>query len=501
MTSSIISPSGVAVKVFPYEDFQGIDTSRDRAALDTGEKQHLISIVNGYADWRGAILRDPGAIKRDSSNSIIQHVDFFGRDLACWAQKDGGGVSLVSDRFFSIGAGHKKDEIYPSNAVVTSTVFNHKTIFATGGEPMYQYDGSTWQEIVNTNPATPAFVVTVQQRLATANSESTVVDISRVDETVFTADEDPASTSVTRAGSIDVRNIIGTADTIQGLGAFEQNRIAVFTRDRTLIYTIDPDLTKWVIDDKANVRYGTISHNTIAQAGSDLIFCSRNGVYSIRRSDTNGVTLFSIPMSTKVELTYRALLKTISNKQSVSAYYTQDTGQYHIFFPQTDRLSKRLTLTLDPTGSGNHKWSTGDFLSARCGSQLGETTLIGTSGGVWNQQQVEDVTLTAPTLVIETPILWQGAINGIKDSHSLIVQASGQGTIQVEAFDEVDRSLSTMFFEIDGGGEDDSFADVPLSRQYERKFEHRYRGVYFRFTLKGNGLLRTTGFAVAIRKK
>jgi hypothetical protein len=56
-----------------------------------------------------------------------------------------------------------------------------------------------------------------------------------------------------------------------------------------------------------------------------------------------------------------------------------------------------------------------------------------------------------------------------------------------------------MQFLIEDGGADDKFPDVPLSRQYERKFEHRYRGVQFRFTTRGKGLLKIIGFAVTVR--
>ena len=98
-----------------------------------------------------------------------------------------------------------------------------------------------------------------------------------------------------------------------------------------------------------------------------------------------------------------------------------------------------------------------------------------------------------------TPILWQGAINDIKESYSFILQATGKGELQVEAFDERGRYLSAIQFTITEGGVDDNFPDVPLSRQYERKFEHRYRGVQFRFTTKGKGLLKIIGFAVNVR--
>ena len=96
--STTYAPSGVKTKIYPYEDFQGIDASRDKGALDTGQKQHLISIVNGYADFRGSIVRDPGATQRTTGDALIKHVAFFGRDLAVWAQKDGGGTTLKSER-------------------------------------------------------------------------------------------------------------------------------------------------------------------------------------------------------------------------------------------------------------------------------------------------------------------------------------------------------------------------------------------------------------------
>ena len=59
--STTYSPSGVRVKVYPYEDFQGIDASRDISALDTGQKQHMVEIENGFSDWRGTIVREAGA--------------------------------------------------------------------------------------------------------------------------------------------------------------------------------------------------------------------------------------------------------------------------------------------------------------------------------------------------------------------------------------------------------------------------------------------------------
>mgnify|MGYP001071985018 CR=1 FL=1 len=644
--STTYAPSGVSIKVYPYEDFQGIDASRDIGALDTGQKQHLMDISNGFADWRGILVRDPGAVQRTDGNKVVTHVNFFGRDLAVWVQKDGGGLTLRSERdiknpqqlilaefnedaddlieipsngaqtfgnyvYFDVtweetasepkypdfnwstetvgeasysltvafprgyepasyfetvvdpdteeseevvrvsadntfnritvthgeseledfewfyewfqqntqddnvayifvvrtdiqasDGAHIVKEVYPRNAVATSTIFNNKVVFASRDFPMYQYDGLKWEEIESGSDQRPAYIVSIQRRLAVAGQpgKRTIIDFSRVDkETIFTEDEDPTATQVTKAADIDVGNIIGTADEITGLGVFENSRLAVFTNDQTLVYQLSPNYTQWQIDDKANIKVGCISHNTITQAGADLLFCSRDGIHSLRRSETNGVTIYTIPMSNKIDLIYRDLVKQVDNLEEISAFYDQDEGQYHVFFPISDLITKRLTLSLSPVQGGESKWSSGDFLNARCGAKLGPNTLLGTPGGVWERKRIEDIVEFSPEMVVTTPILWQGAINDIKESYSFILQATGKGELQIEAFDERGRYLSAMQITIEDDAADDNFPDVPLSRQYERKFEHRYRGVQFRFTTRGKGLLKIIGFAVTVR--
>ena len=376
--STTYAPSGVKTKIYPYEDFQGIDASRDKGALDTGQKQHLISIVNGYADFRGSIVRDPGATQRTTGDALIKHVAFFGRDLAVWAQKDGGGTTLKSERalanpqrfiplklntgntaleddtsgtyrptgtlvYYTItfettsnypdmtsfawvdpalgtpvysievafdktytpvnltvggtlkvsidfiynrvtekhqgtasddftafydwiaaqqkadgsqqeyyiygrrvdvspqSGAHATEEVYPQSAIITSTVYNNKVIFASRDFPMYAYDGFSFKQIEAKSDPRPAYVTSIQRRLATAGQPGrrTIIDFSRVDtEDVFTLDEDVSAVQVTQASDIDVANVIGTADEIRGLGVFENSRLAVFTFDFFIVYEI-----------------------------------------------------------------------------------------------------------------------------------------------------------------------------------------------------------------------------------------------------------------------
>jgi hypothetical protein len=501
----MVSPSGVPVNIYTYEDFQGIDSSRDPTALDTGKKQHLIQIENGFADWRGALTLDPGVTARTPGERIVNHLTFFGRDLGVWAQKDGGGITLRSERFFDFGAGHQLEEVFPVNSVVTSASFNHKVVFATRGQDMAQYNGLGWERITPKNTCQPAYIATCQRRLVTAGhpGRGTIVDISRVDEVdVFTDDEDEKATQVTKASDIDIRNIIGTSDEIRGLGVFEKNKLVVFTYDQAIVYDMHPDYTRWQINERANVNVGTISHNTVCSAGSDLLFCARDGVYSIRRSVTNGVAVFSIPMSSKIDQTYRALIASVPDTQMINAYFDHDNGQYNIFFPQTDGLCERLTMTTTPVEGGEAKWSTSKFLQARCGRTLGGVTLLGTPGGVFTRGRVESLDEEFyPTMTVWTPELWQGALNQKKESAALILQASGKGTVEIAAFNEEGESLGGMTINIDDTAEDDDFTSSPLSRQYERPFARQYRGIRFRLTVTGRGLVRIIGFAILVKAK
>lgn len=81
--TSVTAPSGQRLQAFSYDDFQGIDSSRDIASLDTGTQQRLYSLNNGYASFRGIMMRDRGYAPRVSTpgDRLITHTAFFGRGL------------------------------------------------------------------------------------------------------------------------------------------------------------------------------------------------------------------------------------------------------------------------------------------------------------------------------------------------------------------------------------------------------------------------------------
>jgi len=499
MATTSKSPHGVKTKIIGYENFQGLDTSRDLKSQDTKTEQTLHRIENAYCDWRGQVVRDPGATFRKGSYKVI-YIKHFGIGEAAWVEQTGSGLNMNSDR------DHVITDAYPVNAVVSGCVFNQNVhIFARALTP-YRYDGIKW--VTNQSPAliklAPSFAVSVQRRMAVAGipGKETQVHISRVDQgEIFPEDEDPTSTDALRGGYIDIANQIGSADQITGLAAFEQNRIVIFTSDRALLYQIDPDISAWTIDDRTNIHIGCISHNTIVNAGTDVLFCSRSGVHSIRRSQENGILVFSLSLSDKIDLLYREYFKAVEDPQTISAVWDQDESQYHIFFPQTGGVNtKRLSLSLNPEGEAPQpKWSTGDFLNARCGSFLGGELIYGTPGGMYTIDKIDQESATTPDVTLVTPMLWHGDFNNQKQTHSLVIQASGQGIIDVTATDEEGRSLGAISFEVDDT-DDNRFIDVPLSKQYERKWETRYRGAQYKIVVrKGNKIFRLMGIAIVVR--
>ena len=116
--------------------------------------------------------------------------------------------------------------------------------------------------------------------------------------------------------------------------------------------------------------------------------------------------------------------------------------------------------------------------------------------------KVEDVDPDAfvPEMEIITPFLWHGSLTDTKETHSLLIQATGEGVILIDATDLDGRIIGSLRIEVNATSDDNAFEDVPLSKQYERKWSHRYKAAQYRIRSEGGGgLLRIIGFAVTVR--
>ncbi|CAK9091020.1 Uncharacterized protein SCF082_LOCUS42900 [Durusdinium trenchii] len=484
---------GQTLRYTTYENFQGLDRSRDIRSLERREKQPLWELINAHCDWRGDIVRDGGASKvamEQSNDALIEHVGFYQEGGVYWAESNGTFLSLNSDR------GHKLTDIYPASANLSSTVFNRSAYVMSEGHMIRQYDGSRWTTNSSRSAPKPAFGVSVNRRMVVGGfpEQPTVVQVSRVDRgDIFPGDEPAASSDSLRAGTIDIKNLINTSSSITGLGAFEKDNLVIFTSDTGLLYRIGPDISEWGLQSNVNIEFGTISHNTIVNVQGQLLFCGRDGVHATLRSRENGIMVYSLPMSQKISELYRSYVRAMGNTQHIRACYDKDNYQYHIWFPINESYCPRLTLTFDPTENAQPKWSSGDFLGARAGAFLSGELVFGTRGGVYKIHSPDEVADVYPDAYIETPILWNGQLLDQKTSNTFLLQADGDTSVAMTFCDQDGRIIYNKTVRLSDGRTDDDREDPVLTQQNEFLFQQQYRGVRLKASITGPGIQYRVG--------
>lgn len=475
------APIAVKSNENTYYGFRGIDRSHDITAMETKENQHFWNLENCSVDYRGQLSRDPASyLYVEASRFPITALRFWSRENLVFAEEDSARVNLVSD------TGIRLDSAYDKGAVVHMTNFKGRVRIFSPDQAIKDFNGTNFG--TSTASAKPSFGVAIQRRLAIAGfkDEPNVIKFSRVDEPNIFTDEE-SDTSTAKAFFIDISDLIGTADVITGLGTFEANRLAVFTNDQTLVYILDPDYTQWSLDSRANLRIGCIAHGTIANAGSDLLFCSRRGIHSIMRSEQNGVTIAEASLSEEIEPLYQDLVRTTPDQSAIKAVYDSDTQTYHVFFPRKgNQLTKRLSMNFRQ-GYEAVNFQLGDTLFPRCGDFLGGRLMMGTSDGVYETLDrsfsIETGTadLRRSQMVAETPVLWLGDFMATKRCHTFIIQASGKGRFFVDAFDENGTDMASLEVNLDRLEGDKLWGDQPLKADYTFPFNHVFRGVMLRF--------------------
>lgn len=498
------SPPGIVSKAHSYYAFRGMDRSRDIGALERPEGQSFWLLRNCHIDDHGQLVRDPAVFPHAQGlRRRVNALRFYTPENVVFAEEDFA-VHLTDDR------GATLDSAYPAGTVLSMTNFLGSTYIFAQDRPIHVFDG--FRFAFSPASISPAFGVPVQRRLAVAgfSGRPTVVEFSRVDNPDVFLEEDQATAEVTRAAFIDIGNLIGTADTITGLGSFEANRLAVFTRDQALVYRIEPDFEKWALDSRANLRVGCISHNTIANAGGDLLFCSRRGIHSIMRSEVNGITIAEASLSNEISDYYRDLVQETPNLAAVSAFFDQDEQTYHVFFPRKDanrvtRLSMRFQ-----SGYEAVNFQVADSVHFRCGDSLGGRVMYGALDGVYEESdrvaaaQAGVDEYRRGEMVAETPILWLSDFMSTKRAHTFILQASGRGRLLVDILDEIDREMQTIDVELDHLEDSPRWPRESISRSFAFPFSHTFRGLRLRFRTEERDVatdVRVTSFAFLIHKE
>ena len=502
------SPSLISSRLSAYYGFTGVDRSRPVIGMDDGKKQPLFELHNGHAKWTGTLVRDAGLkLRTRVEEGEVIHQDFFNRTGLGYAVQTGKAINLYSER-----SPASFEDAFTVNQPVSSVMFAGQLIFTSAGFPMIMTDGFSFKK--NTSQINPGFGVAIEGRLYVAGVPSTPakVEVSKVfvnngDENISEPDQ-AVTTAADRADFIDLSNVIGTADEITGLARFETNRLAIFTNDQCVVFKVDPDVSNWEIDSRANVQLGAVSHNAIAQVGSDIIFCSRHGVHSLIRSSENGITIDTLTLSYEIENLYKEFLRACIGPRFVTCTYDQDLGRLHIFFPMADGNHKQLVAEFR-RGYDALTWASSDAGAARCGAFLAGSMTFGTTFAIYDRldeliqlNPLDDVTddFIRPQLMIKTPILWHGQIDELKESRALVVQAAGNGSVQITAYDEEGQEVLTEIIHIERRDDNPTgFPSDSLDLQFRIPFQLRYRGLQLQFESQDMGDVEILGFAIELK--
>jgi hypothetical protein len=519
------SQNSVKSKQAIYANFAGLDTSKSDILLENPENQAFPDCDNVRVDYRGFISNErPLEQMGGEERKRVTHVKWYSAALeeAIYAVEAGGMVSLKSSTFPNPAGGGSTleedkggaDNSWPGGSIISSTMLNGRVFIASGGQNPVTYEGGG--EFYNVGFANdpggtpgltkgpPSFVTTILGRLAWGGFSTDVneIQLSRVDDGSYLPDgEDPASVSVNKAFRFNIGNLLGNNEYVTGLASFENNRFAVFTTDRVMIYNADFDYSKWAFDERVAISVGTISHNSIADAGGDLLFCSRYGIHSVRRSNQNGATLYTLPLTQRISEVYKQLVQSVPDPRMISAVYDRDDGRYHVFFPVNDAVSYRLSLAIDPiVREGDPsigRWTLSTFGGVTCGDYLAGRLVYGSRGGLlYVGEEQGDGDRGAGEVTF--PLLWQGDSLGPKVSHQLALYAAGVGKVTFSASDERGRDLGEVVFELP---DDDqlNFIGVPLAQQFQRPFAHQYIGLRLRMKIESSKQLRV--FAIRVLTK
>lgn len=489
-------------KTHLYSNFSGLNTSRADVSMERPQSQPAIEADNLYFSAKGYITNEPGLTNLGKEPAYVSHVRIHdaSSDVVIYATRDAGGTSLRTH-----GGNAVSQNAWPREVSISSAVFNRRVVMAAGQRNMKFYNGSEFRDITSASIDGAKYVCQVSNRLVVAGftGNPNEIQVSRVDNgTIYDGDEAIGEPSVLKAFRFNIKNMLGNGDQVRGLANFETSRIAVFTSDRVFVYNTDPDFTLWSLDKSVMVRYGTISHRSIVSAGSELFFCSRTGVHSLRRSTLGGDVVFSNAMTDDVTELYQQLLAKVENKDDVTAYFNPDEGRLHVIFPVNDRLSYRLsgamTAMTEENANAKLRWTLSTYAGVTCGDYLSGRLIVGTISGIKTVAPWHSDAVPRGKGFVRFPTLWHEDLFEPKNGLHMILVASGVGKVTITSRDETGRELSEQVFELPDDGQVDYYG-VPIQRQFIRPFQHEYLGVRITVTVDATKVIRI--FAVGINVK
>lgn len=475
-------------RLVPYGRFLGLDSI---TAVDNMNERYLEVLTNAYIDFRGQIIKGPGSklIEASPSGGKVKAVQHFGAQDAVYFYEDNGFLSARTT------TGRSFTQAFSGvNQPIMFTQFAGKMVASVKDQDALTYDGVSF--IRNSNIPKGGCNATVLNRLCIADlsANTTQFQLSKLDNISDFGVTTPAASS--DGGTFDIRNQLSGRDEIRGLGNLEGDKLAVYCRNETLVYSGNSQIANWVIVRDFRVPVGTIGRNTVRAVGTDNFFCSAFGIHALRRA-ASGLTLETIQLSRVVQDLYRDLVAAIPDGQEPSAVWNGNIGQYTVFFP-TSSSPVRLVLTYDPLAvkGGFSSWSYATNDGSSCGSFFAGQLLNGSADGeVFNGEQKD----AAVDMRVKTPILWQGAPTRQKQYKRLYVRVSGTAQFTVNVYNENDQLLQSSTHQPNPPATFDK--DVPFKspeRPISIPCEHKGYGIRVEFICTNSGTLKILDFAVDV---
>jgi len=397
----------MARKLFSYNRFIGLDTVTSPSNMS---ERFLVRLENAYVDFRGQIVRGPlmekpitteGGISANRVNPVLQIAHYGDQDFVQYFFQEASNGTVTATNFKDVVT---QTNMFTSDLTLTpprvitpiSIVnFDQKQFAFMAGHDPYYYTGAAF-----TNAATLSgnqysslqaypkggMAVNILNRLVVAGipGRETEIHISEQDSFVNWRTNTSSGTTpnATDGAIIDVKNQFTSRDTIQGLAVLEGDKLVVFGQNETLVYLADTNINLWEIARDFRVPIGLFGRNTAVNVGTDVFFCSRFGIHSLKRA-ASGLTLETKTFTREVEDLYQQMVRltpsatdkyrnyvlSTSPAQGVQPFHEPHAvwdgslGQYHVFFPQLDfdvndddqSYTARLTMTYDPeAGRSGH---------------------------------------------------------------------------------------------------------------------------------------------------
>ena len=525
----------MARKLFSYNRFIGLDTVTSPSNMS---ERFLAELDGAYVDFRGQIVKGPGFSHQSSTNYATNvtsqdntdthyNIKHYGPDdyVRYTYQTSPEVVNITNKAGTGVSAAFASAGGVPITPISLVNFDQKQFAFMAGHDP-YHYNGTAFTTVSGfgtTNFSSlgsypkGGHAVNILNRLVVAGipGRETEIHVSEQDSFLNWRTNTSSGTTpnATDGAIIDVKNQFTSKDVIKGLAVLEGDKLVVFGQNETLVYLADTNINLWEIARDFRVPIGLFGRNTAVNVGTDVFFCSRFGIHSLKRA-ASGLTLETMTFTREIEDQFRASVEMIGAQpfREPQAVWDGEIGQYKVFFPFLTGggtlTSTQYIFTYDPeAGRSGHK-----SFAKHTGSpslNVKDTNIICASfyaredngfdtnsllvGGARGYGFGRDPTVDT-YMRVRTPLLSQGSPDTFKHYKRLIIRAVGTADFDVKIYDSETNLLQTTTVrpETDGFGTTTGISG-DSTRPIDIPIPHRSKSISIEFVCTGIGNTNISG--------